>query len=144
MLFRKIDNVIKIQISLFFQRDHWRLDVVAKQTSCHTIIAYRWESNLQKYDKIERFHYQRIDFNRRITILIKKNMLEFQRSHFWIYDDELTIFFEKEWNIKVHQKTICNILKKKIVKKNNELNFEMIFYATFDKSKWKRRSQRNN
>ena len=134
MFFRKIDNVIKIQISLFFQRNHWRFDVVVQQTLCYTIIAYKWESNLQKYDNIKRFHFQEINRSRRIITLIKKNMLKFQRSHFWIYHDELTIFFEKKWNIKIYKKTMCNILRKKEINRKKKQRIE--FRNDFLRNVW--------
>ena len=66
MSFRKIDNATKTQATLLLQRGHWRPDAFAKQTPCHTATAYRWETQLQRYGKLERPHYQRRGPNHRV------------------------------------------------------------------------------
>ena len=80
------------------------------------------------YDAINLSRSLSIERSRRIHAVAKKSLLEYQRRHSYAYQNELTKFLKKKWNIHVNRSIIFRFLKQqklshkksKLVKSQNQ------------------------
>ena len=124
MPFRKIDSSTKAKATVLQQNGHWRPDAIARKASCHLSTAYRWEGRLQRYGQPNLPHSLRKGRSKALCELIKNSLLKFRKRKSWTYQNEMTMFLEKEWNVQVHRSTISRILKKKAITRKKEQGVE--------------------
>lgn len=48
---------------------------------------------------------------RRLHSAAVESLLEYQKQNPWVYQDEMAMFLDEEWGIKVNQSTISRLLK---------------------------------
>ena len=122
MKYRKIDFEIKF-ISLTLFDIHWKSNIIAIKKHCHRSTIYRWKNCQKMYEKSHlstRFISSR---SRILTIYIKNIMIEFKKQRFWTYHDELKIFLNEKWKIKINVFTICKTLKEKNINRKKKQRF---------------------
>ena len=112
MRYRKIDFEIKF-ISLTLFNVHWKSNIIAIKKHCYRSTIYRWENRQKMYEKFHLSTRLISSRSRILTIYIKNVMIEFRKQRFWAYHDELKIFSNEKWKIKINVFTICKTLKKK-------------------------------
>ena len=115
MSYRKIDSFFKAQIIALLIKSHWRLDAIAGKFFVHIRTAKRWEERMQRYEQLNLSRSRREDRSSVLCTLIKNSLLKFRRQNPWTYQDEMIRFLVEEWNVKIHQTTVSNILKREII-----------------------------
>ena len=90
---------------------HWKPKAIARDIHCSTRAVEKWRKRLQMYHTIDPPYTLPLGRPRRIIIAAKEAVLEYLRQRPWSYQDELAIFLEEEWRIRVSQPTISRLLK---------------------------------
>jgi hypothetical protein len=101
---------------------HWRPPQVAKKLYLGRTTAYRWEERMQMFhgqiDRLE--HLQMVSYSGSLVLLflltflknaerlnrihdaVAKALLEYIQRSPWVYQDEMALFLEEEWDIQVN------------------------------------------
>lgn len=112
MPYRRIDTASKSKARGLLHA-HWTPSAVADKIGSHMTTTYRWERRIQMYGTINPpYRLHRGGRPPRMSTLVKKSMLEYQKNHPWVYQDELALYVEEEWGIAVNRATICRVLQK--------------------------------
>ena len=110
MMYKKIDFVIKFKIVALYNA-HWKSQVIVTYAHCIERTIYKWKQRMQIYDVFNLSHVFRVDKSRRLSTLVKNNMLKYHKNRFWLYQDELITYLKKKWNIIVSQFIVYRVLK---------------------------------
>jgi len=123
MGYRRIDTVTKSK-AVELLRSRWRPDAVADRSHVCRQTGYNWQKRLEMYETphLPPGYTRRAGRSHQISTAAKESLLEYQRRHSYVYQDELALFLEEEWEIYVHKSTVCRLLRKeRITRKQSEL-----------------------
>lgn len=121
MVYRRIDTATKTK-AVALTACHWKPEAIAEKSHCSLSTAYRWEQRLQTFGAPNLPRHGRNGAPRKIPTAARKSLLEYHCRHPYLYQDELALFMEEEWDITVHRSTISRLLKQaRISHKKGEL-----------------------
>ena len=109
-MYKKIDFVIKFRVVTLYNA-HWKFQVIVIYVYCIERTIQRWKRRMQIYDVFNLSHALRASKSRRLSTLMKNNMLKYHKTHLWLYQDELITYLKKKWDIIVSQLIVYRVLK---------------------------------
>ena len=106
----RVDTASKT-MAIELLRSYWKPEAIAEEGYYSLRIIYRWERNIHMYGGPNRLRLLRHGPGRRIHTTAKESLFAYQRRNPWAYQDELAMFLEEEWDIRVSKPIICRLLK---------------------------------
>ena len=103
---------------------HWKAKAIAKDIRCSKTAVYALRKRLQVYHTTDPPYTLPLGQPRRIITAAKEAVLKYLRQRPWSYQDELAMYLEEEWRIRVSQPTICRLLKENRISLKKRLRIE--------------------
>lgn len=97
--------------ALTLLESHWRPPAIAAKLGCSDQAVYDIEAKIQRYGVPSLPGLRRNGPRRRITPAAKESLLTHLNRHPYLFQDELAMWLQEEWDILVSRQTVNRLLK---------------------------------